>query len=76
MTHRPSDGTAPQGVRELDRKMVGSHVALGLGVRHRAFIGLRGVITKAIISRGLYVVKLEDGRSYEAAPSNVVRIKE
>jgi hypothetical protein len=52
--------------------LVGSYVVLGLGVRHKAFAGLCGVITTAVVSRGVYVVRLDDGRSYEPAPANVI----
>ena len=55
----------------VDKALVGKRVALGAGVRHKEYAGLAGVIKKAVKSRNVYTIALDDGRYYDAAPENV-----
>lgn len=71
MTHPLGDGSVPQGTRKVQPGLTGARVTLGPGVRHTQFAGKRGRVMKAIWSRGLYLVRLDDGRKYEAAPANI-----
>jgi hypothetical protein len=56
----------------VDANNKGRPCMLGAGVRHESYIGLKGHVEKAIKSRNVYAVRLEDGRLYDAIPNNVV----
>lgn len=56
----------------VNKAIVGTRVTLGPNVLHKQFAGLPGIVRKAIASRNVYAVRLDDGRSYDASPENVV----
>lgn len=75
LTHPRGDGSAwPAGARPVDKTLIGARVVLNLQVRHKEFAGLYGQVRKAIASRGVYVIALDDDRVYEAAPASVVTV--
>lgn len=43
-------------------------------VRHKEFSGLTGKVKRPVKSRQIVTITLDDGRTYEAFPSNIERL--
>jgi len=51
----------------------GTRVRLSEKAQHPEFRGLTGAVEKFVKSRKVYVIRLDDGRRYDAYPENVIK---
>jgi hypothetical protein len=56
----------------MDRFVKGLRVRLSENVLHAEFRNLPGMVEKTVKSRRVVVVKLDNGRKYDAFPDNVI----
>lgn len=66
--------TKKEQLEKLQQFQPGDIVQLSDDIRHDAFRGMQGCVTKTIKSRGMVVVICDNGQRYEAFPENVTMV--
>lgn len=65
-----------KGVDKVESLKTGERVRLSEKVRHAEFRGVCGTVERTVKSRGVVVVRCDNGKRYDALPENIELLRE